>query len=454
MSGPAAADNVSAAPAAPSPSRPVGVPSAISADLLAMPPSGLDRLMMALIALVAFFFLWAAFARIEEVTTGSGRIVPASKLQVVQNLEGGIVTEVLVREGASVAAGDTILRIDPTQAGSSLGETREKIDGYAALIARLEAEANGSGPVFPDDLQVRRPNLVTAEAANFRARQDGLQSAIAVLKTQEQQRSQEIVETQDRIATLKRALALAQEQLELMKPLVASMAASRAEMLAVETRVNETAGLLSAAELSLPRLEAAAREARDRIAEKVAAFRNEALQQMSTARFEAAVLSEQVKGSEDRVSRTTVKAPVSGIVKTVHVTTPGQVVQPGQSLIEIVPVNDTLLVEARVKPKDIAVLHPGQPAIVKLSAYDYALYGGLKGEVEHIGADSITDDKGETYYLILVRTAQRTLAGHGETLQIIPGMVADVDVRTGEKTVLAYLMKPLTRIRQDALRER
>jgi adhesin transport system membrane fusion protein len=186
----------------------------------------------------------------------------------------------------------------------------------------------------------------------------------------------------------------------------------------------------------------------------MSAFRNEAIQQLSGARLEVAVLNEQVKGNEDRLSRTTVKAPVSGIVKTVHVTTSGQVVQPGQSLIEIVPMNDTLLVEARVKPKDIAFLHPGQPAIVKLSAYDFALYGGLRGEVEHIGADSITDDKGETYYLILVRTANRTLAGNGEMLQVLPGMVADVDVRTGEKTVLGYLMKPLTRIRQDAMRER
>lgn len=419
-----------------------------------MPPPGLDRLMMALIALVGFFLVWAAFARIEEVTTGSGRVVPASKLQVVQNLEGGIVTEVLVREGASVTAGDTILRIDPTQAGSTLGETREKIDGYAALLARLDAEANGTEPVFSDELKARRPDLVKAEADNFQARQIGLLSAVAVLKTQEQQRSQEIVEIKDRIATLKRSLALAQEQLELMKPLVASMSVSRAEMLAVETRVNETAGTLSAAELSLPRLESAARESRDRIAEKVSAFRNEALQQMSTARFEAAVLSEQVKGSQDRVSRTTVKAPVSGIVKTVHVTTPGQVVQPGQSLIEIVPMNDTLLVEARVKPKDIAFLHPGQKAIVKLSAYDFALYGGLEGEVEHIGADSVTDDKGETYYLINVRTSRRTLANKGEELPVIPGMVADVDVRTGEKTVLGYLMKPLTRMQQSALRER
>ncbi|MBL8883019.1 MAG: HlyD family type I secretion periplasmic adaptor subunit [Hyphomicrobium sp.] len=432
----------------------LGVPSAISADLLALPARGLDALLMSLVALVGVFFLWAGFARIEEVTTGSGRIVPASKLQVVQNLEGGIVREVFVREGATVAAGDTLLRIDPTQAGSSLGEIQEKLDGLTALSARLEAEMNDTAPVFSSDIASRRSHLVELEQAHYRTRQNELQSAISVLRTQVQQRSQEILEVKDRIETMKRALVLAQEQLELMRPLVASKAASRAEILAIEGRVNDTAGSLSSAELSLPRLEAAYKEAQDRIAEKLSAFRSDASQQLSSARLEAAVLAEQAKGTQDKLSRTTVKAPVSGIVKTVHITTPGQVVQPGQSLIEIVPMNDTLLVETRIKPSDIAFLHPGQRALVKLSAYDFSLYGGLEGEVEQIGADSITDDKGETYYLILVRTANRTLEHNGEKLQIIPGMVADVDVRTGEKTVLGYLMKPLTRMRHTALRER
>lgn len=436
------------------PARRVGVPSAISADLLALPARGLDALLMSLVALVCVFFLWAGFARIEEVTTGSGRIVPASKLQIVQNLEGGIVREVLVREGATVAAGDTLLRIDPTQAGSSLGEIQEKLDGLTVLSARLEAEMSDTDPVFSADIAGRRPHLVELERAHYRTRQNELQSAISVLRTQVQQRSQEILEVKDRIETMKRALVLAQEQLELMRPLVASKAASRAEILAIEGRVNDTAGSLSSAELSLPRLEAAYKEAQDRIAEKLSAFRSDASQQLSSARLEAAVLAEQAKGTQDKLSRTTVKAPVSGIVKTVHITTPGQVVQPGQSLIEIVPMNDTLLVETRIKPSDIAFLHPGQRALVKLSAYDFSLYGGLEGEVEQIGADSITDDKGETYYLILVRTANRTLEHNGEKLQIIPGMVADVDVRTGEKTVLGYLMKPLTRMRHTALRER
>lgn len=436
------------------PTRPLGVPTAISSDLLALPSRGLDALLLSLVALVAAFLLWAAFARIEEVTTGTGRIIPASKLQIVQNLEGGIVREVLVHEGDTVAANGVLLRIDPTQARSSLGEIQQKLDGLKALAARLDAEMKGAEPVFPDDIEDRRADLIEREMAYYRARQRELASTISVLRTQEEQRGQEVVEVKDRIETLRRALALAEEQLQLMKPLVESKAASRAEILAIETRVNETAGALSAAELSLPRLAAAHKEASDRIAEKQSSFKSEASQQLSSVRMETSVLAEQVKGTSDKLSRTTVRAPVSGIVKTVHVTTPGQVVQPGQNLVEIVPMNDTLLVETRIKPRDIAFLHPGQSALVKLSAYDFSLYGGLEGEVEQIGADSITDDKGETYYLIQVRTKKRTLEHNGETLRVIPGMVADVDVRTGDKTVLGYLMKPLTRMRQTALRER
>jgi adhesin transport system membrane fusion protein len=434
--------------------RPIGVPSAISADLLARPARGLDRLLLSLIALVIGFFVWAAFARIDEVTTGQGRVIPASKLQVIQNLEGGIVREVLVREGATVKAGDVLLKIDPTQAGSSLGETQEKIDSFEALIVRLEAEVRGATPQFPDHLATRRPDLVATQMQHFGSRERELKSAIDVFTTQESQRTQEVVEVKDRIETLKRALALANEQLALLQPLVQSKAASRAEMLAIESKVNDTAGSLSAAELSLPRLEAAVREARDRINEKISAFRSEAMQQLSSARVEAGVLGEQARGGEDRVSRTVVKAPVAGIVKTVHVTTPGQVVQPGQSLIEIVPMNDTLVVEARIKPNDIAFMYPGLPAVVKLSAYDFSLYGGLEGRVEQIGADSITDDQGVTYYLIQVRTAGRTLLQNDKEFQVLPGMVADVDVRTGQKSVLSYIMKPLTRMRQSALRER
>lgn len=419
-----------------------------------LPSRRLDAVVLALLGLVALLLLWAAVAEVEEVTTGTGRVVPASRIQQVQNLEGGIVREILVQEGRTVAAGDVLLRIDPTQAGSSMGEIREKIDGLRALVARLEAEAEDRAFQVPEDLAASRPDLVQHQRTHFETRQSELKSALSILDLQERQRAQEVLETEARVVTSRRALALAQEELELMRPLLAQKAASRAEILAIESRVNETSGTLEAAELALPRLQAALQEARDRRQERLSTFRSEALRELAAARTELSALSEMIKGSADRLSRTTVRAPVAGIVKTLHVSTPGQVVQPGQDLVEIVPMNDTLLVEARIKPKDIAFLSPGQRALVKLTAYDFALFGGLEGVVEHIGADSLTDEKGETYYLIRVRTEKSTLAHNREDLAIIPGMVADVDVRTGSKTVLAYLTKPLTRMRQTALRER
>ncbi len=441
-------------PPEPAKPRPTGVPTAISADLLAMPSRRASALMLTLVALVAVFILWAILATVQEVTTGRGRVTPASKIQVVQNLEGGIVREVLVREGAFVREGDILLRIDPTQAGSSLGEAREKMLGLGALIARLEAEVEGRPLSFPAELAKGRPDLVTHQREHYEARRKEIEAAIAALDLQEVQRAQEIKEAQSRIKTLRRSLELAGEELDMIQRLERSRSASRSELLVVEAKVNDTRGALEATNLALPRLEAAMSEIGRRRTERIEAARGESLQRLSSARVEHSALQEMSRGSEDKVARTTVRAPTDGIVKTVNVTTPGQVVQPGHSLVEIVPINDTLLVEAQVRPQDIAFLRPGQDALVKITAYDFSIYGGLAAKLEHIGADSISTDKGETYYLIRVRTNTAQLTHGSGSLPIIPGMVAEVDVITGSKTVMGYLTKPLVRMRQTALRER
>lgn len=436
------------------PPRHAAVPTAVSADLLAPPPRGLSRLLKSLVALLGIAIGWASVASLEEVATGRGRVIPASKIQVVQTLEGGIVREILVREGAPVREGDVILRIDPTIAGSTLGEAQEKLIGLQALITRLEAEIEGKPLTFPQDLAERRPDVVTHQRNLYETRRRELEGALQALDSQARQRSQEIAEAEARLATLRRALELADEDLRMLRPLEKSRAASRAELLASEAKYNDISGTLRATELAIPRLKAALEESAGRRAERLESFQSDALQKLSAARVEFAALSEASRASQDRVARTTIRAPATGVVKTVNVTTIGQVIQPGHNVVEIVPADDTLLVEAQVRPQDIAFLRPGQDAIVKLTAYDFSLYGGLRARVEQIGADSVTTDKGESYYVVRVRTEAGNLSTRGERLPIIPGMVADVDIITGSKTVLAYVTKPMTRLRHTAMRER
>lgn len=432
----------------------MGAPTAVSADLLQLDTRRLSVIMIALVGLVAVFVIWSSWARLEEVTKGQGRVIPASKIQVVQSLEGGIVREILVKEGAIVAKDDLLLRIDPTLADASAGETKQKIFGLRAQVSRLTAEIEGHAPVFDTDLAVEHQLIVSQQKALYSSRQRGLKASIAAFELVDRQRAQEILEAVARADVLKRSLSIAQAELEMLEPLVRSRAASRAELLTARAKLNDVEGNLKAIELSLPRLRAAQEEAQERKREKIETFKSEALQLLSAAQVELAQLNQTLLGNKDRVNRTTMKSPARGIVKTVSVTTSGQVVKPGESLVEIVPINDNLLIEAQVKPQDIAFLRPGQDAVVKISAYDFSIYRGLEGKVVQIGADSVTTEKGESYYVIRVRTDKSYLEHSGKKLPIIPGMVAEVSVLTGAKTVMAYLTKPLTRMRNNALTER
>jgi adhesin transport system membrane fusion protein len=448
-------DVVASAPAAPvAGARPLGMPTAVSADLLE-PPSRLKRLCSIACAALVFGFLgWAAHATVQEFAVGQGRVIPARRIQVVQNLEGGIVRAIGVREGQQVKAGDLLLSIDPTTPGAQLAEAREKSAGLAAAIARLEAEAHGQRPAFPEDVSLRRPDLVANELALFESRTGEIRTALSALDLLIRQREQEVIETGAKIESLKATLAIARREWELVRPLVAAGAAARVEGLRAEGKAVETEGALRAAELALPRIKAALAEAHDRRLEKQQTYRSDVLARLSQAENELAALTQAKRNAEDRLRRTDMTSPVNGIVKSVHVTTVGQVIQPGSSAVEIVPIDDTLLVEAQVRPQDIAFLRPGLDAMVKLTAYDFTIYGGLPATLEHIGADSVTTEKGETFYVIRVRTRASTLRHGDRDLPIIPGMVADVEVKTGSKTVLQYLIKPMTRVQQQALRER
>lgn len=426
----------------------------LARDPLANPSRMMLFMTLALVGLVVGAFAWAALAEVDEMTRGEGKVIPASRVQVVQNLEGGIVRRIATREGAMVREGDVILQIDSTGFGSSMEERREKMLGLQAVVARLTAQADGMALAFPAGLAHQRPQLIHEQAQLYQHRVSEIAAALSALDLQAAQRRQEIAEVKAKIASLTRALEIAREEYALTEPLVQSGSAARIELIRLDARVNDTAGTLEAARLALPRIESALAEAQSRRKEKELNERADLRGQLSEARVQLAALEQTLKADIDRVDRTEVRAPVTGLVKTLHVTTLGQVVKPGVDIIEIIPTDDSLLIETRIRPQDIAFLRPGLEAVVRLTAYDYTLYGALDAKVEHIGADTISNERGETFYLVRARTDRATLEKDGRSLPIIPGMVANVDILTGKKTVLAYLTKPITRLRNEALRER
>lgn len=431
-----------------------GNPTGISADLLRPPRRWTNGLLMFIVVTVVALITWAWWAELEEVTSGAGLVIPASKIKVVQNLEGGIVSAILTEDGALVKKGQVLLRIDPTGFGARLNESLGRQAGMRVTLARLRAESNDAEPDFSDALIRDWPDLVARELTLYESRRGGLRASLNVLDQMARQRGQEIKELRNEIKVVGRSLALAQKELNLMRPAVADGIVSRVELFRTETRVNDLDGQLSSARLSLPRIQATLTEAKQRKEEREKQFRSDALLERNTIEVELSALTETIGAEQDRVARTDVRSPVDGIVKEIKVTTIGQVVQPGLDLVEIVPLDDTLLIEAEVRPADIAFLRPGQPAVVKLTAYDFTLYGTLEGVLERISADTIEDENGERFYKILVRTQRNFLGEESDGNSILPGMVAQVDIITGKKTVLQYITSPLLRVQGQALRER
>ncbi|WP_313409771.1 HlyD family type I secretion periplasmic adaptor subunit [Stutzerimonas kunmingensis] len=407
-----------------------------------------------LVAFVLFLVLWAHFAIVDEVTRGEGKAIPSSRLQKIQNLEGGIVAELFVREGQIVEAGDPLLRLDDTRFASNVGETEADRLALAARVERLSAEVEGRDLAMPEHVLRDAPNLADSERALFESRRDQLRDEIGGLEEQLAQRRQEVREMSSKQEQFRSSLALLRKEIAMSEPLVSSGAISPVEVLRLKRAEVESRGQLDATTLALPRANAAIKEIESKIGETRGRFRSEALTQLNEARTELSKLKSTGKALEDRVRRTLVTSPVRGVVQQMLVSTIGGVIQPGSDIVEIVPLDDTLLVEAKVRPQDIAFLHPGQEAMVKFSAYDFTVYGGLKAELEHISADSITDEDGNSFFLIHLRTDKSHLGSDEKPLLIIPGMMASVDIITGHKSVLSYLLKPIIRAKAEALRER
>ncbi|HEX7883254.1 MAG TPA: HlyD family type I secretion periplasmic adaptor subunit [Afipia sp.] len=384
-------------------------------------------------ALLATFLIWAHFAVLDEVKRGSGRVVPSRQMQVVQSLEGGIVGDILVREGDIVQQGQSLMRIDDTKFASEFGEIRERRAAMAARVARLDAEARGRTEItFPDEVDKVVPAAVATEASVFKMRGQKVAQDIDVLNQQ--------------VTRLTGSLKLLEREQTLTRKLYEQKVVPEIEMLRLDRQATEMKGQLA--------------EAQSKIANITASFRSQADEDLAKSRGDLAVLDENIKSAQDRVRRTDLRAPVHGIVNKLNVSTIGAVVAPGANLMDIVPLDDTLLVESRIRPQDIAFIRPDQDAVVKISAYDSSVYGSLKGKVERISADTIVDDKAEkterqeTFYRVMVRTDKNHLGTEQHPLPIIPGMVTTVEVLTGEKSVLDYIVKPARLLREEALRER
>lgn len=403
------------------------------------------------------FLIWAHFAKLDEVTRGEARIVPSSKIQVVQNLEGGILAELAVHDGQIVQKGDVLLRIANTSAESQYRDSRTQYLTLEAMIARLKAEIADQPPQFPQEVLSEAPTVAHSEQALYDSQIDQFKSNIAVLNDQLVQKQQEIAGLQSKQQTLSRSLDLAKQERDMTAPLVANGAASKLELVKIERQLTDLQGQLDDAKIAIPQAEAARNEAQKRIQEKTATFHSDAQAELNKHTAELAALSQQIFAQHDRVTRTEVRSPVRGTIKDVKVTTIGEVIKPGEDLVEIVPLEDTLLVEAKIRPADVAFLHPGQPAMVKVSAYDFSIYGGLKAQVEDISADTIKDDdrpNGGTFFRVTLRTEKNSLGTADKPLPIIPGMTASAEILTGQKSVLDYLLKPLLKARDEALHER
>ena len=399
-------------------------------------------LLYAMFAALVLLITWSAVAEIDEVARGDGRVIPSQQLQVIQSLDGGIVSELLVREGDVVEEGQVLLRVDPTRFLSDLGEARASESALRARRARLTALVADTPFLVTPDLQIVPVAILEQEERLFQEYLEELQARIRMSEEQLEQRREELNEARARRAQAARALELAEQELRVTEPLVRSGAVAEVEVLRLRRDVSNQRGERDQASAQISRLTAAINEAEARINEVRLNFRNQWRRELAETLGQLEQLGEGNTALEDRVRLSEVRAPVRGVVQRLFVTTRGGVIAPGREVAEIVPLDDQLLVEAQMSPRDIAYLRPGLSARVKITAYDFAIYGGLDAILEHISADSITDDNGNVFYKVRVRTEE---AGFDDEHPIMTGMVAQVDIITGRRTVLQYLLKPVLR---------
>lgn len=409
------------------------------------------KLLFGLLFAIVLLIVWSAFADLDEVTRGEGKVIPSQQLQLIQSMDGGIVEEILVREGDIVEPGDLLLRIDETRFTSSLKESRAQYYALSGEVARLTALTNNTELTFSHELHEEAPEVVRRETQLYHSNLAELNEQIAIHNQQLEQRMQDLREAQSAQKQHSTNLRLAQRELDVTRPLLASGAVSDIDIIRLEREVANSQGELSRAEASILRSQSAIEEARNKIEEVSLSMTNKWRTRLAESASKLNALMAAEAGLVDKVKQTEIRSPVRGTIQRLLINTRGGVVTPGREVMEITPLDDQLVVEARISPKDIAFIRPGQPATIKLTAYDFSIYGGLEAEVVHISSDSLTDEKDNTYYLVRLKTLQK----QGEIdLKIIPGMTAQVDILTGKKTVLEYLIKPVLKATSQAMTER
>ncbi len=426
----------------------------IRAAILVQSPRGGRWIIWLTLAFVIAFFIWAYFSELEEVTRANGKVVPSSQIQVVQNLEGGILSELNIRVGDVVEKDQVLLKIDKTRFTASYNESRASFLSLTAKVARLEAEIQGKRFVVPQVVKKENPKIGLREAQLYASRMRALENSQQILREQLSQRKQELAELQGKLKELHRTNELLKKELSITRPLVSQGAVSEVDILRLERQSSEMEGSIQAIKLSIPKVRSQIKEARKAIEDEKLQYINLAREELNRTYTELESISASSVALADRLQRTEVRSPVKGTVNRILVNTVGGIIQPGMDLIEIVPLEDSLLIEARIKPADIAFLRPDQKAMVKFSAYDFTIYGGLEARLEQISADSLTDEQGNDYYLVRLRTQKNYLGSENDPLPIIPGMIVTVDIISGKKTVLSYLLKPMLRAKYLALRER
>lgn len=420
-------------------------------------PASVSRILFwTIAALTGALLLWAAFARVDEVATAQGHVIPQRQLQIVSNLEGGFVKSILVKPGSKVTAGQPLVILDSSQFGAEFGKTSESFNALAVRAARLQAEVSGRPPLFPETLLASAPILVATEQTLLAARRADLAAASNVEQAKLEQARRALGQAEVEASMRAEAASLADREVSMIKPLVDKGIEPLIELIRAQTAQSQARGLAGTSQLAILRARAAIAEAQSGLAAVRDRYRAQALEQLALARADLAGQGEALPALQNRLARTIVRAPVAGTVNRVLVATIGGTIRPGEPLVEIVPRGDALVIEAQVKPADIAFIHPGQRATVKLTAYDYSVYGSLPAVVETISPDAIVNERtGESHYAIRIRTRDTALKGQdGTPLPIGVGMMAEVDVLGHKRSVLSYLLTPMSKLRDNAFREK